>query len=185
MWPARLELSFFLCRSQMQFITVSRDIKELLPYHIRFSWKFKNFPPQKVVIVFSYYPKVRAVTFEQQYMLNVDLLSWQQEYHFSSIALFIHSFPLSLCTDEADMRIILFCCYQYTSTVACHLDIFNLKLIEYNCSIHIALEPKYQWKEYLWCTDSTAIPLMYQKQGSAKISEPFKAVLVIAFKIQH
>lgn len=92
---------------------------------------------------------MRAVAFVQQYMLDVNLLSWQQAYHFSSIALFIHSFPLSLCTDEGNVRIILFCFYQYTSTVACHLDIFNLKLIEYNCSVHFALEPKYQWKKYL------------------------------------
>lgn len=54
----------------------------------------------------------------------------------------------------------------------------------YRC-VHIALEPKYQWKAYLWYIDSTAILLIYQKQGSAEISEPLKAVLVIAFKIQH
>lgn len=91
----------------------------------------------KPVIVFHYYSKVKAVKFVHQYMLAY--CHGNKQVVFSSTAPVIHHFPLSLCIDETDMRMI-FCCYKYKSHAACHLDILNLKLIEYNCHIHIASE---------------------------------------------
>lgn len=76
------------------------------------------------------------------------------------------------CFDGANIRV----------NVACHPVTFNLKL---TVASQIALEPKYQRSPHLSYVDFATIMLVYQKWGSVEISEPFKAVLVIAFKSQH
>lgn len=76
------------------------------------------------------------------------------------------------CFDGATIRV----------NVACHPVTFNLKI---TVASQIALEPKYQRSPHLSYVDFATIMLVYQKWGSVEISEPFKAVLVIAFKSQH
>lgn len=127
-----------------------------------------------------------AVTFVQAYILTVGLLSWKQAYNFfSPIPLFSNSFPLPLCTDESDMRIILFCHCQCTSHIAFYFDVFNLNLIEYYVAFLLLWSQNISGRNIYGILTLLAILLIYQKQGSAEISEPFKFVLVIAFKIQH
>lgn len=92
---------------------------------------------------------------------------------------------MPLCTDESDMRIILFCHCQYTSHIAFYFDVFNLKLIEYSVAFLLLWSQNISGRNIYGVLTLLAILLIYQKQGSAEISEPFKFVLVIVFKIQH
>lgn len=107
-----------------------------------FSWKLKNFPPHKeILIVFTYYTNVGAVTLVQEYMLTVGLLSWQQAYHFSSYSP-IQSF-ISFVSEYWWGWYGNNCCFVAAKTqenIACYLYIFNLKLIEYTVFILLWVE---------------------------------------------
>lgn len=69
---------------KMQFITDSTIYKRPLAFRSEISRKLgeKTTPHKKFIIGFTYYPKVGAFIFVQQYMLTVGLLSWQQANHF-------------------------------------------------------------------------------------------------------